>query len=85
MLGRSVRVSAPTPRYDQRLNAVRYAKADPAQALAAACLVVALADARDPDEPARRAEAAGWLSDGQEGQRWALLLGAEDVLARIAA
>ena len=67
------------PHTDQRLNAVRTDTADPAMRLAAAALVVALADARD-GYPAQRAEALAWLTTGR-GARWASLLGGDDVLA----
>lgn len=72
------------PRYEQRLNAIRFATADPAQALAASALVVALADARDREYPARRTEALEWLGEGA-GRRWAECLGADELLADVLA
>lgn len=72
------------PRYDCRLNGVRYARADPAQAIAGAVLVVALADARS-DHPSRQADAISWLMPPGQGARWAALLGADELLADVLA
>lgn len=68
------------PRYDQGLNAVRYSRADPAAAIAAATLVVALADARNGSPGAKQ-----WLSEGGAGARWAEMLGADELLADVLA
>jgi hypothetical protein len=49
------------PRYEHRLNAARLSGLDPALTLAASVMIVAVADARDFDFPARQADAVGWL------------------------
>ena len=68
------------PHTDQRLNAVRTDRADPALKLAAAAIVVALADAKG-GHPAQRAEAVRWLTPGSTGAHWAASLGGADALA----
>jgi hypothetical protein len=67
-------------RTEHRLNDARTSRADPAQALAAAVVIVALADAGDTERPWRRADAVGWLTQGA-GVKWCSLLGADELLA----
>ena len=69
------------PRYEHRLNAARLSGLDPALTLAASVMIVAVADARDGDYPARQADAVRWLSEGGIGRQWCELLGGADVLA----
>ena len=76
-----MRLGVSAPRYEHRLNVARYACADPAQALAASVVIVALADARDRDYPARQAESVRWLSEGGIGRQWCEMLGGANVLA----
>lgn len=74
------KLAVTAPRYDQGLNAVRYARADPAATIAAATLVVALADARSGGLGAKQ-----WLGEGGTGARWAEMLGGAEVLADVLA
>jgi hypothetical protein len=69
-----------TARTDHRLADVHAARADPARTLAAAVVIVALADAGDTERPWRRADAVGWLTQGQ-GAGWCSALGADELLA----
>jgi hypothetical protein len=68
------------PRYEHRLNGARLSGLDPALTLAASVMIVAVADARDFDYPARQADAVGWLTQGA-GRHWCEMLGADELLA----